>query len=152
MKKYQFESIIKASEIGKGGSYVEFPYDVKQEFGGAGRVKVICFFGDIEYRGSLVKMGTSCHILGISKEIRGKLEKTIGDSVQVMLYKDETERTVDVHPLLTEQFEVNQTLREKYEKLSYTRKKEIFNQLTDAKKAETLKSRLDKIIMDLMRG
>ena len=37
-KQYSFESKIYSSEVGKGGAYVIFPYDVRQEFN-KGRVK-----------------------------------------------------------------------------------------------------------------
>ncbi|NSW91902.1 MAG: DUF1905 domain-containing protein [Firmicutes bacterium] len=151
MKEYKFEAIIKASEVGSGGAYIEFPFNVEEEFGVKGRVKVICYFENMEYRGSLVKMGTQCHIIGVPKEIRNKIGKNIGDKVQIRLYKDENERIVDVHPLLVEKFKVDKTLPENYEKLSYTRKKEISRLLTSAKKEETLKSRLEKIIMDLKK-
>lgn len=151
MKEYKFESIIKASEIGRGGAYVEFPISVEEEFGVKGRVKVVCYFEDIEYRGSLVKMGTTCHMIGIQKKIREKLEKDIGDKIQVRLYKDEAERIVEVHPLLLIEFDKDSILKENYEKLSYSRKKEIFKSLTGAKKEETVKRRLEKIISELKK-
>jgi len=151
LKELKFEAIIKSSEIGNGGAYIEFPFDVEKEFGVKGRVKVVCFFEDIEYRGSLVKMGTECHIIGILKEIRKKLNKNIGDKVQVRMYHDESERTIEINPLLAEEFDRDKSLQEKYEKLSYTLKKEIFNQLSSAKKGETLKNRLAKIILELKK-
>lgn len=145
-ERIQIESIIKASEIGTGGAYIEFPFNVEEEFGVKGRVKVVCYFDDVEYKGSLVKMGTQCHIVGIKKEIRRKIGKGIGDKVQIRLYKDESERSIDAHPLLKREFNKDETLRKNYEKLSYTRKKEILNHLVSAKKEETLKRRLEKII------
>lgn len=38
MKKYNFKAIIKESDVGKGGAYVEFPYVVEKEFGIKGKV------------------------------------------------------------------------------------------------------------------
>lgn len=151
MKEYKFEAIIQASEIGRGGAYIEFPFNVEKEFGVKGRVKVICFYENIKYQGSLVKMDTQCHIIGITKEIREKIGKNIGDKVKVCLYKDESERTVDVHPLLIQEFNRDKELQEKYEKLSYSRKKKIFDQLTSAKKEETVKRRLEKIVLELKK-
>lgn len=149
MKEYNFESIIKAPEMGRGGAYVEFPYDVAEEFNVKGRVKVVCYFDGAEYRGSLVKMGLPCHIVGISKEIREKIGKTVGDKVKVRLFRDMEERTIEIHAMLTEEFDRDQSLRDAYEQLSYTKKKEIQNQLASAKKTETMMSRLAKIIADL---
>ncbi len=40
----------------KGGAYIEFPYDIRKEFG-KGRVKVHVTFDDIPYDGSIVNIG-----------------------------------------------------------------------------------------------
>ena len=66
------------------GAYVEIPFDVKAEFG-KGRVKVHATFDGVAYDGSLVRMGTPGHILGMRKEIRAKLGKSPGDTVHVTL-------------------------------------------------------------------
>jgi hypothetical protein len=87
-KSYSFQSMIYASEVGKGGAYVIFPYNVKKEFG-MGRVKVHATFDGVPYDGSIVNMGvknedgTVCYILGIRKDIRKRINKEIGDMVQV---------------------------------------------------------------------
>lgn len=70
------------------GAYIEFPYDVKEEFG-KGRVKVHATFDDISYDGSLVKMKTPCHILGMRKDIRQQLNKGPGDSVRMTIVERE---------------------------------------------------------------
>lgn len=70
----------------KGGAYIEIPFNVEEVYG-AKRVKVIASFDGVQYRGSLVKMGTDCHIIGIKKEIREQIGKTIGDTVTVTLKK-----------------------------------------------------------------
>lgn len=80
-----------------------------------------------------------------------ELGKKIGDKVKVHLYKDESERTIEIHPLLIQEFNRDKALRENYEKLSFIRKKELLNQVTSAKKEETLKSRLEIIITDLKK-
>lgn len=66
------------------GAYVEFPYDVKNEFG-KGRVKVHAVFDGVEYDGSLVRMGTPGHIIGLKKDIRSKIGKQAGDTVHVVI-------------------------------------------------------------------
>lgn len=82
-KVYEFDAVIqKVPDI--DGAYVVFPYDVKKEFG-KGRVKVSATFDGYPYEGSLVRMGTPCHIIGIRKEIRAKIRKQAGDLVQVTI-------------------------------------------------------------------
>ncbi len=82
-KKYEFDGVImKVPDI--DGAFVEFPYDVKNEFG-KGRVKVHAVFDGVEYDGSLVRMGTPGHIIGLRKDIRAKLGKQAGDTVHVII-------------------------------------------------------------------
>ena len=82
-KQYQFEAVIqKVPDI--DGAYIIFPYDVKAEFG-KGRVKVRATFDGVPYDGSLVRMGTPQHILGLRKDIRQKIGKQPGDTVWVTI-------------------------------------------------------------------
>ncbi|MDF2984563.1 MAG: hypothetical protein K0R50_73 [Eubacterium sp.] len=82
-KSYEFEAEIKkVPDI--DGAYIEFPYDVKAEFG-KGRVKVLATFDGEAYEGSLVKMKTPCHIIGIRKDIRAKIGKQPGDTIKVTI-------------------------------------------------------------------
>ena len=67
---------------------MEFPLDVRAEFG-KGRVKVHAEFDGVPYDGSLVRMGTPGHIIGVKKEIREQLGKQPGDSVRVVLWERE---------------------------------------------------------------
>ena len=66
------------------GAYIEIPFDVKEVFG-KGRVPVHATFDGEPYDGSLVRMGTPCHILGVRKEIRQKIGKQPGDMVHVTM-------------------------------------------------------------------
>ena len=95
-KIYEYEAVIQSSEVGKGGAYVVFPYDVRDEFG-KGRVKVRATFDGEPYDGSIVNMGvknpdgSTCYVLGILKDIRAKIGKQPGDSVQVTI-KERTDK------------------------------------------------------------
>ena len=82
-KVYEFKAEIKkVPDI--DGAYIEIPFDVKAEFG-KGRVAVNATFDGEPYQGSLVKMKTPCHIIGIRKEIRMKIGKQPGDMVYVTI-------------------------------------------------------------------
>ena len=82
-KIYEFTAVIrKVPDI--DGAYMEIPFDVREEFG-KGRVKVHATFDGVGYDGSLVRMGTPCHILGLRKDIRARIGKQPGDTVAVRL-------------------------------------------------------------------
>ena len=65
-------------------AYVEVPYDIKQLFG-KGRLLVNASFDGIPYKGQVVKMGTPCYIIGVTKQIRRQIGKNFGDIVEVVL-------------------------------------------------------------------
>jgi len=82
-KTYKFEAQIKkVPDI--DGAYIEIPFDVKAEFG-KGRVPVTATFDGVLYEGSLVKMKTPCHIIGIRKDIRAQIGKQAGDMIIVTI-------------------------------------------------------------------
>lgn len=86
-KVYKFKSKICVIPQ-NGGAYIEFPYDIRKEFG-RGRVKVHVTFDGISYDGSIVNMGVKnpdgsiCYIIGMLKSIREQLKKSNGDEVEV---------------------------------------------------------------------
>lgn len=84
-KIYEFEAIIKKVPD-LDGAYVEIPFDVKKEFGKS-RVLVHATFDGHPYDGQVVRMGTPCHIIGIRKDIRAKIGKQPGDSIEVKLWE-----------------------------------------------------------------
>ncbi len=62
---YEFDAEIrKVPDI--DGAYIEFPYDVRALFG-KGRVRVHATFDGAPYDGSLVRMKTPGHILGMPR-------------------------------------------------------------------------------------
>ena len=86
-QKFEFDAEIKkVPDI--DGAYVQFPYDIKAEFG-KGRVKVHATFDGISYDGSIVNVGMKnpdgsvCYMLGILKDIRKQIGKQPGDMVRV---------------------------------------------------------------------
>lgn len=83
VKEFVFDAELKKVP-GIDGAYIEIPFDVKETFG-KGRVPVHATFDGEPYDGSLVRMGTPCHILGVRKEIRAKIGKQQGDMVHVTI-------------------------------------------------------------------
>ena len=88
-KQYEYEAVIHELPE-KGGAYVVFPWNIREEFG-KGRVKVHATFDGIPYDGSIVNMGVKnedgsvCYILGMLKSIRTQLGKGDGDTVHMVI-------------------------------------------------------------------
>ena len=86
-KLYTFKAIIKkVPDI--DGAYIEFLYDVRKEFN-KGRVKVSATFDGYKYDGSLVRMKTENHIIGIRKDIRSAINKQPDDEIEVTIKERE---------------------------------------------------------------
>jgi len=147
--KQEFTAVIK-QHGSINGAYVEPPFDVQKVFG-AKRVKVKATFDGLEYRGSLVTMG-GCYMLGMTQEIRKKIGKDFGDSVDVTIEKDEEERTVEIPDDFLEALKGNPIAIQIYEKLSFSRKKEYITWITQTKKIETRQSRIAKALERLEAG
>lgn len=147
--KQEFTAIIKQSG-NINGAYIEPPFDVKEVFG-AKRVKVIATFDGVEYRGSIVSMG-GCYVLGITQEIRKKIGKEFGDLVEVTVEKDEEERTVEMPEDFARALADNTAAQETYSKLSFTGKRDYIRWITEAKKEETRRSRIEKSVEGLAQG
>ena len=88
-KTYKFKAEIKkVPDI--DGAYIEFPYDLKKEFG-KGRIKVHAEFDGEPYNGSIVNMGLKnedgsiCYIIGIRKDVRKKINKQAGEIIEVVI-------------------------------------------------------------------
>jgi hypothetical protein len=92
-KLYEYETEIKKVPD-MDGAYIEFPYDLRKEFG-KGRVKVHAEFDNEPYDGSIVNMGVKnsdgsiCYIIGIRKDIRQKINKQAGDKIKVTIKERE---------------------------------------------------------------
>ncbi len=148
-EKVKFTATIEAKE-GMDAAYIRFPYDVMKLYGIKGRVAVKAIFDEqVSYRGSLVKMGTPCHIIGITKEIRHQLGKEPGDTIKVVIEQDLEIREViipeDVKNLLDEY----PRARKFFESLSYTDRKEYIRWIETAQRAETREKRIGIFIAKL---
>jgi hypothetical protein len=148
-KIYVFDAVIIKHE-GIDAGYIDFPYNVEEEFGTKGWVKIIAKIDDAEYRGSLAKMGHSCHFLGVTKEIRKKINKTFGDTVHIVIKRDIEIREVIIPQEFEYELSNNPDAFTFFKTLSYTNKKEYVQWIMSAKKEETKQRRIHKAIEMLL--
>lgn len=128
---------------GMDAGYIIFPYDVKELYGVNGQVKVRATFeGTVEYRGSLAKMGFPCHVLGITKEIRQKLGKSLGDTISVEIQPDAEKREVVVPEDVKLLLDQHPHAKRFFDGLSYTERKEYIRWIDTAQKEETRARRI----------
>ncbi|MCI8477993.1 MAG: DUF1905 domain-containing protein [Oscillospiraceae bacterium] len=89
IKRFEYDTVL-CEVPDKGGAYVIFPWNIREEFG-KGRVKVHAEFDGISYDGSIVNMGLKdsngniLYIIGVLKSIRKQLGKKDGDMLHVVI-------------------------------------------------------------------
>ena len=100
-----FEAEIKQNGT-MNAAFVDFPFSTEELFGKKGQVKIKALLDEkVEYRGSLAKMKSDGHLLGLTQEVRKQLGKTFGDKVTVKLWEDQEERIVEIPEDVLEVFE-----------------------------------------------
>jgi uncharacterized protein YdeI (YjbR/CyaY-like superfamily) len=97
-------------------------------------------------------MKSECHILGLTQEIRNKLNKTFGDEVFVSLTEDKEERIVEIAEDIVLLFNENPEAKILFDKMSYTHRKEYIRWIEEAKKTETRENRKLKMIQMILEG
>jgi bifunctional DNA-binding transcriptional regulator/antitoxin component of YhaV-PrlF toxin-antitoxin module len=122
---------------------ITIPFDVEKVFG-AKRVPVKATINGAEYRGSVVRMGGK-YLLGIPKEFRERAKIDAGAHIVVTLEKDIEERTVKVPKDLADAL-ARVGMRDRFDKMSFTHRKEHVRAIEEAKAAETRKRRIEKAV------
>lgn len=148
-KVQSFTAVIQ--DAGGGGAFVEVPFDVEKEFGSR-RPKVKAMIEGVAYRGTLTRMGTECHILGIRKDIREQIGRTIGDEVNITVEPDTEPRQVEIPPELAEAFTKEKAAEAFFHTLSYSHQKEYVGHILEARKEETRARRVAQTIESLKQG
>lgn len=149
MKKYTFKARMIAGR--GGGAGVVFPYDVQQEFGTRGNVPVKATLDGAPYTGSLMNCGAMGHTLGVLKGIREQIGKGPGDTIDVVVWKDDAARTVEI-PAAFKTLLKKEGLLAGFEKMSFTHRKEYVRWIEEAKKEETRQRRLEKAVALLRKN
>jgi len=147
-KKFRFKATIEGKEAGVVAAITP-PFDVKETFGVQGRVAVRGTINGFPFRSSLMPMG-GCHMMPVSTALREGAGAEPGDVVDVVMERDQEERTVEAPPELKKELAKNKKARERWDGLAFTHKKEMAVSISGAKQEETKKRRLAKV-MDVLK-
>jgi bifunctional DNA-binding transcriptional regulator/antitoxin component of YhaV-PrlF toxin-antitoxin module len=150
--KVQFKALQSKAKIeGKEAGVVAAitpPVDVPEMFGTRARVPIRGTINGSPFRSSLMPCGGR-HMMPVNKVLRERAGVRPGDTVEVVMERDEAERTVDAPSQVKKELAKSQRARDKWETLSFTHKKEMAISIRDAKQEETRAQRLAKIMQVL---
>lgn len=126
------------------------PFDVEKTFGTRARVAVRGTINGYPFRSSLMPMG-GCHRMVVNADMRKGAGVKAGDTVSVVMEKDEAPRTVAVPVPLRRELARSKTAQANWDKLAFTHKKEMARSIAEAKQEETRARRLAKV-MDVLKN
>lgn len=139
-----FDAVIVTSPRGQG-ALVVLPETSPTVFGTRARVPVRARFNDVPYRGSAMPIGDGRHGLGLTKAVRGAAGLEIGDTVHVVVERDEAPRSVDVPDDLWTAMDAA-GLAARFAALAHTHRREYVEWVTAAKRTETRAARVAKAV------
>jgi len=149
-KKLQFRAKIQGREAGVVAAIAP-PVDVIEWFGTRARVPIRGTINGFAFRSSLMPCGNA-RMMPVNKTLCQGAGVTPGDVVDVVMERDEEERTVEAPPELQKELAKSKKAKERWDGLAFTHKKEMAVSITGAKQEETRKRRLAKVMQVLKSG
>lgn len=147
MNKIQFKAKLEAVE--QGGVFFTLPRKESAKFGVRGRVPVVGTLNGHPFRSSIFPTGDGTHFMGVNRQVREGAGVGVGERVEIVMEVDEAPRTVVVPEDLNKELSKSVALRVRFDKLSYTHRKEYAQWLESAKRPETRVRRLKQILAKL---
>jgi hypothetical protein len=146
----RFRARIEGKEAGVVAAITP-PVDVPEFFGTRARVPIRGTINGYPFRSSLMPCGAR-HMMPVNKKLCEGAGVQPGDTVAVVMERDEEERAVEAPALLKKALAKNKSAQANWEKMSFSNKKEMALAIVGAKQEETRRRRLAKIVEILKTG
>jgi hypothetical protein len=135
---------------GTGGRWIEVPFDGKAEFGEA-RPPVRGTVNGTPLRSRLSVYGGRTY-LGLRAEVRAAAGIDVGDTVAVVLERDDSPREVELPAELDSALAAHAAARDAFDALAFTHRREYAEWIAEAKREETRARRVAKTLEMLHAG
>jgi anaerobic selenocysteine-containing dehydrogenase len=149
-QELRFTAKIEGKEAGVVAAIAP-PVDVPQFFGTRARVPIRGTINGYPFRSSLMPCGGR-RMMPVNRKLCEGAGVQPGDIVDVVMERDEEERTVEAPAVLKKQLGENKAAQANWNKLSFSHKKEMALAITGAKQEETRTRRLTKVMKILETG
>ncbi len=126
---------------GMNATGIEIPPDLVEALGAGKRPKVVVTVGDLTYRSTVAVMG-GAYMVGVTADHRAKTGLKAGDAIEVTIQLDTAPREVTAPPDLLAAIDAA-GLRETWDRLAYSHRKEHVRSIEEAKSPETRQRRIE---------
>jgi bacteriocin resistance YdeI/OmpD-like protein/uncharacterized protein DUF1905 len=142
---HRFEAVLGA-DVGDRPA-VALPADVAAAMGGRARIPVAGTINGVPFRGSTMPLGDGRHCVGFRKDTRAAAGGAeMGDTVAIEIRRDDAPRTVAVPDDLAAALAAEPGLREAFDAMSYTHRREWLEAVEGAKRPETRARRISQAV------
>ena len=143
---HRFRTVIEAAT--GGGAAAQIPPDVTVALGGLKQMRVTGTLNGHPIRTSTMPYRGGYYV-GLHKAAREAAGVQIGDEVDLELTRDDSPRVLQLPSELEAAFAAEPALRERFESLSFSRRRDLAGPISEAKKPETRAARLEKALAAL---
>ena len=146
MATVRFRSVIEAAS--GGGAAAKIPPDITAALGGLKQMRITGTLNGTPFRSSTMPYRGAFY-LGVHKATREAAGVEIGDEVELELTRDDSPRVLEIPPELEAAFAAEPALRQRFDALSFSRRRDLAGPISEAKKPETRAARLEKAVAAL---
>jgi hypothetical protein len=146
--KVRFETVIEPAR-GPGATVALIPMEHVPALGGMKQKRAFGWVNGVEFMTATFPYKGEGLWVGVPKATRVAAGLVVGDRCTMELMLDETPRTVQVPPDLEAALAAEPALKTAFEKLSFSRARELADPISEAKKPETRAARLEKALTRL---
>ena len=143
-KPYRFKAVLQ--NAGGGGAVVQMPDEVSDAMGGRKQFRVTGTVNGVPMKSSTFPYKGEDLWLGVHKATREKAGVAFGDTLEFDITRDDAPRVLELAPELQAALAADPALRDRFEALSFTRRRELADPINQAKKPETRAARLEKAL------
>jgi Bacteriocin-protection, YdeI or OmpD-Associated/Domain of unknown function (DUF1905) len=130
-------------EAGRGGgAMVLVPPKIATALGGLRQMRVVGTVNEVPYQSSVMPYGGRGLFLGVHKATREAAGVLPGELVDVVVSRDDRPRVVEIPPELAAALAADPAAQAAFDRLSFTKRKEIAGSVAEAKRPETRERRL----------
>ena len=122
------------------------PLEVADAMGGRKQFRVVGTFNGVAMKTSTFPYEGEGLWLGVHKATREAAGVVFGDEVELEITRDDAPRTLELAPELEAALAAEPALRDRFDALSFTRRRELADPIAEAKKSETRAARLQKAL------
>jgi bifunctional DNA-binding transcriptional regulator/antitoxin component of YhaV-PrlF toxin-antitoxin module len=137
---HRFRGVIEPAR--GGGAVVLVPSETAAALGGLRQMRVSGTVNGTEYRSSTMPYRGALY-MGVHKATREAAGVSVGDEIEIVVARDDSPRVLELAPELEIALAAEPDLRARFEGLSFSRRRELADPVSEARRPETRARRVD---------